>query len=246
MSVQLENGYTKIANEMIDAFCKFRIRGESWQVLMAIFRKTYGYNKKEDWIAHTQIVEMTGLDKGNASRELSKLITQNIVVKSDNKLRLNKNYKEWKQVVKSDNKELSKVTIPVVNIDTVVVKSDGNKRQYTKDNTTKEIIPNGIREFGNSQINECRDYFLKVFQLPKEDGSIKWNRIYWSNLIKASKTGVMGVKWLIDQAHEDEWLRNNITSAKALSNNQIKIVARRRGSKNINNIAVNPAIQEAV
>lgn len=228
MSVQLENGYTKIANEMIDAFCKFRIRGESWQVLMAIFRKTYGYNKKEDWIAHTQIVEMTGLDKGNASRELSKLITQNIVVKSDNKLRLNKNYKEWKQVVKSDNKKLSKVTTPVVNIDTTVVKSDGNKRQYTKDNTTKEIIPNGIREFGNSQINECRDYFLKVFQLPKEDGSVKWNRIYWSNLIKASKTGVAGVKWLIDQAHDDNFLRPNITSARALSSKQVLIISRKR------------------
>ena len=146
---------------------------------MAIFRKTYGYNKKEDWIAHSQIVEMTGLHKGNVSRELSKLITQHIVIKIDNKLRLNKNYKEW-VVIKNDNKKkLSKLIEPVIKSETKVIKSDGNKIQYTKDNITKEIIPKGIREFGNPQINEVRDYFLKVFQLPKEDGSVKWNRIYF-------------------------------------------------------------------
>lgn len=117
---QKENGFTSIANELLEALSKFRIPGEAHQVLYAIMRKTYGYQKKEDWISNSQLIEMTGLSKGNASRSLSKLITHKIVIKSDNKLSLNKHYKEWvpfaekviniaTKVIKSDNKLLSKV-----------------------------------------------------------------------------------------------------------------------------------------
>lgn len=237
-SPQTKNGYTKIANEIIEAFCRFRIRGESWQVLMAIIRKTYGYNKTDDWVAHSQIVEITGLHKGNVSRELSKLITQKVVIKIDNKLRLNKNYDEWVKVIKSDNKKLSKVKPPVIKSETLVIKSDGNKRQYTKDNTTKEIIHKNVLGFGNPDINECQSYFLQVFQLPEEDASKGQSRQYWNLLIKASKTGVEGVKWLIDRAYEDDFYKNNITSSKDLYYKRVKIISRKRGD--IPKVAVMP------
>ena len=243
-SPQLENGYIKIANELTKAFCCNRIRGQAWQVLWSILHKTYGYNKKEDWISHSQIVILTGLKKGNVSRELSILITMNIVIRSDNRLSLNKNYDTWKLSKVITKKSLSEVITPVIRSDTKVIRSDGNKRQYTKDNTTKDITVRTVSGFGNPQINEVRDYFLKVFQLPKEDGSIKWNRIYWNNLIKQSKSGISGVKWLIDMAYQDEFLRPNITSAKSLSNKQVMIVSRRRGKIQTNKIAVNPAIKE--
>ena len=105
-TVQIEHGYLKIANELQKAFCSFRIPGECRMVLDAIIYKTYGFNKKEDWISHTQLIELTGLRKSNLSRSLSKLITNKLVIKSDNKLRLNKNYTEWVSF-----KKLSKVRV---------------------------------------------------------------------------------------------------------------------------------------
>ena len=60
---QKENGYTPIANEIMDALCRIRIPGEERQVLDCIFRKTYGWNKCEDSISLTQFMEMTGLKK---------------------------------------------------------------------------------------------------------------------------------------------------------------------------------------
>lgn len=145
VSPQLEHGYIKIANELQEAFCRFRIPGEIWQILHSIIRKTYGWNKKYDWVSHSQIVEMTGLLKGNVSRSLSKAIIHKIVIVSDNKVKLNKNYKEWipfggnhfnpkklsnaitkKRVIVSDNK--------VIVSDSRVIVSEGNKIQYTKDN----------------------------------------------------------------------------------------------------------------
>jgi len=130
-SPQLKNGYVKIANEIMDALIKYRIPGEQRQCLDFILRKTYGYNKKEDWISNSQFVQATGLKKGNVSRALKSLISKNIVIKSDNKniitYRFNKNYKTWKvlskkqPVIKSDNWVLSKV-------------------MDTKDNITKDNI----------------------------------------------------------------------------------------------------------
>lgn len=155
-SPQLENGYVKIANEIMDALCRFRMSGEVRQVVDCVLRKTYGWNKKEDWIAQSQIVEMTGLSKGSVSRELSKAITHKIVIVHDNQLKLNKNYKEWigfigkhfnpkprgiKLSYTITNNE-AKLSYPitekkVIVHETKVIVHDGNKRHYTKD-TTKE------------------------------------------------------------------------------------------------------------
>ena len=49
---QIENGYTRIANEILDTLCMFSIPGECMQVLNCILRKTYGYQKKEDRISN--------------------------------------------------------------------------------------------------------------------------------------------------------------------------------------------------
>lgn len=127
---QRERGHTDIANEVMEALCKFRIPGELRQVVDVVIRKTWGWHKKEDWISNSQFVEMTGMRKGNVSRSLSKAITHCLVIKSDNGYRFNKNYNEWipfdrivikkaTKVIKSDNKLLSKVRDTKENKETI-------------------------------------------------------------------------------------------------------------------------------
>ncbi len=118
-SPQKENGYTPIANELMEALAKHRIPGEQMQCLFFIIRKTYGFNKKEDMISNSQFVKGTGLKKGNVSRAIKNLVEKRIVIKSDNRVpatyRFNKNYRMWRElskkqpVIKSDKKLLSKV-----------------------------------------------------------------------------------------------------------------------------------------
>ena len=60
-SPQKENGYTAIANEIMEALARIRINGEARQMLDVIIRKTYGFNKKQDRISTSQFVEATGL-----------------------------------------------------------------------------------------------------------------------------------------------------------------------------------------
>jgi phage replication O-like protein O len=58
---QLENGYVRIATELWEALTRTHLPGHSVQVLMAIIRKTYGYNKTQDEISLSQLRKLTGL-----------------------------------------------------------------------------------------------------------------------------------------------------------------------------------------
>lgn len=156
---QKENGYTPIANEIMDAFVSFRVPGELRQVLDFVIRKTYGFNKKGDNISNSQIINMSGLSKGNVSRALSKLITHKLVIKADNftkgkMLYFNKNYDEWVSfVIKTDNsKKLSKRI-------TKVIRSDNKKLSEvrdTKDNkrNSKDILRDKSRRVAKKEKTE--------------------------------------------------------------------------------------------
>lgn len=105
---------------------------------------------------------------------------------------------------------------------------DKTVRQDSK-TIDKSIQKPAVSAYGDPDINSCSAYFLEVMRLPKEDCTQKQSRQYWNLLIKESKTGADGVKWLIDLGAKDEFYRNNITSSKDLYYKRVKLVARKRG-----------------
>jgi len=93
---QLEDGYTKIANELLEALSRSNLSPYESRVLWFVIRQTYGWKKKTDLISLSQIVKGTGIEKGNTSRALKSLILRQIVVRLDNKqLGFNKDYDSW-------------------------------------------------------------------------------------------------------------------------------------------------------
>lgn len=139
-SPQKENGFTPIANEIVEALARTRINGEAMQVLWVIIRKTYGFNKKEDAIALSQFVEITGLPKPTVCKALNKLYALGIVTQKANavanKYCFVKNYALWKPLPK-------KITLPKK---PTTIGQKANKRypkshiQKTKDTITKDIL----------------------------------------------------------------------------------------------------------
>lgn len=112
-----------------------------------------------------------------------------------------------------------------------------DSRRYTNNNVKNDKnvknIANAIEKpvsQRNPDIDDLTSYFLKVFQLPKEDCSIKQSRQYWSLLLKESRTGVEGVRWLIDLARKDPFWAINITSSKDLYYKRVKVISRTRKS----------------
>jgi phage replication O-like protein O len=97
---QKENGFTPIANELMDVFCQTNLTSREWQVLIFVLRKLYGWRKIADVIALSQFEEATGLDRRTITRTLSSLIVKKILDKTKartgNSYYFNKRYATWK------------------------------------------------------------------------------------------------------------------------------------------------------
>ena len=93
---QLENGYTKIANELLEHLSRIHLSSNQWQVLLCIIRRTYGFNKKVDYIANSQICESTGLCKAVVSRTLRSLSDIKVINRKGKEIGLQKDWEQWK------------------------------------------------------------------------------------------------------------------------------------------------------
>ncbi len=141
MSIQLENGFTKIANELIEQLARIRIPGVAMQVFWVMLRKIYGFNKKSDAIALSQISAGTGLTKIAVCKAVRKLTKLNLITKKGNsaavEYAINKHFGTWKPLPK-------KVTLPkkVMGItkkgNLPLPKMDTTKETITKETFTKE------------------------------------------------------------------------------------------------------------
>lgn len=153
-SPQKEDGFTPIANEIMDALCRTRIPGEERQVLDSILRKTYGWGKCEDKISLGTIAEMTGMKRSNVARALKSLLSKKIalVIKSDstgiNLLKFNKNYEGWvlSEVIPRNRRVLSEVIPKVLSkpIAKVLSKVIPTKEKKEKKESAPFILPDYI------------------------------------------------------------------------------------------------------
>ncbi len=110
VSPKKENGYTAIANEIMEALIKYSLPSSEMRCLLFVIRKTYGFNKKTDAISLSQFVRATSLNRRAVIRALNNLNQKNLIykerggVKNDtiltSKYRFNKHYNSWNSSVK--------------------------------------------------------------------------------------------------------------------------------------------------
>lgn len=99
---QLNNGYLKIANELVEALMRINLSPYEARLLWFIIRKTYGFNKTSDRISLSQFAKATLLDRRNVHRALQSLIQREIIVisRDDRKrisYRVQKDYSKWER-----------------------------------------------------------------------------------------------------------------------------------------------------
>lgn len=78
-SPQVENGYTKIANELLDALIRHPGLETTARTLLWIIRQTYGWGQKEFKIETYRLRDETGLGHRQARRALKKLRDLNMI-----------------------------------------------------------------------------------------------------------------------------------------------------------------------
>ena len=121
-SPQLEKGFTRIENNILEALGRINLTAYQARLLFAVLRKTYGWQKEEDWISNSQLVLMTGIRKQHISRAMQELVKKNILYRNGFNIGLNKNFELWQGLRLPDEVTRS-------------VTSSGNKSNPMRDNS---------------------------------------------------------------------------------------------------------------
>lgn len=133
-SPQKENGYVAIANEIVDALSKTQLSGYESRLIWAVWRKTYAWHKKDDWISLSQFGELTGLRESHICRTLKRLVRRDILTKNGNKYSFQKDYQKWQEDLPKMVMKLTK------NGNSNLPKMADTKETITKATKTKETI----------------------------------------------------------------------------------------------------------
>ena len=202
---QKENGHIDIANEIMEALAGIRISGEEWQCLCVVFRKTYGWHKKEDWVSLSQFNLLTKLKKPNISRAIKKLSLKKVVIiNSDNmykpKYMFNKNYDQWKPLSKK---------ITVINND---------KRSLSKMIHTKETIQKKLYSPNSDELRMAELLFNLIQRRTsshKKPNMCSW-AVHIDKMINLDSRSIKDIEKVIRWCQEDEFWQNNILSTASL------------------------------
>ncbi len=111
----LDGGFTRIANEILEAVMHAGLSQHQLLVFMAVMRKTYGFNKKSDWVSNEQLSELTGILPHKCSSAKSALVKRGILTQTGRVIGINKTVSEWSSLpVKGTEKKpyLEKVNLP--------------------------------------------------------------------------------------------------------------------------------------
>ena len=144
----IDDGYTRFANELLEAIACADLTSRQLKVMLAYIRKTYGFNKKTDRIADEQIAQITGLSRQNVNKAKKELLSMNCLFMDGSQIGVNKEVSAWhfskclqvsNFVSKSETKNVSKLeTTKVSDLET----HKRHSLKTSKDNTNKPpVVP---------------------------------------------------------------------------------------------------------
>ncbi|HHT7403152.1 TPA: replication protein [Raoultella ornithinolytica] len=151
-----DDGYTRLANELYEELIGSNLTKNQAKVAHAYCRKTYGFNKKMDRIADTQIAQLTRLPRQKVNTAKKELISMRVLVEEGDLIGPNKNLHEWilpeakngpgchhrsdKKCHHDSDSHHNGDTVPtmVTKSVTTVVTGVSPKQGHTKDTNTKD------------------------------------------------------------------------------------------------------------
>lgn len=201
---QKENGYTAIANEILEQIVRVNLNGTQFRIVMTIWRYTYGFRRKQHDMSISHLASLIGAARSQVDRELDSLIDMKIInINGTGKrgtriLSFNKNYSEW--IVKKEVKPVKK---------SKQVEMPKTKKKYDEDNTYYKM---------------ALYFHEKVAKVAKEAGIEhlikKSNLQTWADdmrkLIEIDKIDKRLAKEVMDWVVTDDFWKTNVLSARKL------------------------------
>ncbi|EKN0935380.1 replication protein [Salmonella enterica] len=201
----LDDGYARLSNMLLEAYSGADLTKRHFKVLLAILRKTYGWNKPMDRISDSQLSEITKLPVKRCNEAKLELVRMNVIKQQGGMFGPNKNISEWFIPQNEGNppKMREKTSLKMR-------ESYPSKQGDTKDTIQKKEKqdPPKSPEGGNMLAQEVMDYFNeltksrcsklapfeKVLSTVKSKGEcytadelklvIRWAHVNWKHSIK--------------------------------------------------------------
>lgn len=221
---QIENGHTRIANEILEQIMKTNLNGTQFRLVMAIWRYTYGFRRTKYEMSVSFLAELINASRGQVDRELATLIDRYIITvieigpKGARVLSFNKNYKEW-----GDREQQPDTPPPKMNIK--AKKEPVNKKQkYSEDNTYYKM---------------ATYFFRRVEKVANEAGIQhlikKANMQRWADdmrkLVELDEVDKKLAKDVMDWVTQDSFWKTNVLSAKKLREKFMELAIKMNAQK---------------
>lgn len=182
-SPQIENGFTKIANEILEVVARTKLSPTQHSIILVVWRSTYGFNKKEHNLSLSYINDATGRDKRNIQRELKRLedrkIIKQVIVGNQRMISFNKNHNEW---------------IGETTIGNNTIGETANRRNHQS--TIGETANHAIGETAN-QKRKNKEIYKEIYDYYLSLDLIK-HRAYTEDMSKAIKKAMKSNKYSVD------------------------------------------------
>lgn len=177
--VQLEDGFLCLANELLDATMCSGLPETELCIVMAVWRKTYGFSKKMDWISNEQLEAMIDKHHTHCSTAKNNLIRKKVLIQEGRKIGMNKDISSWETKNNGFCKTLAK---PAKETLAEVAKPPKQKLLSTKDNNTKDKKDNE-----NTMSEQVRTECKKSPSLHEETDRA-FEEIFWlAGMVKGGK-----------------------------------------------------------
>lgn len=147
---QKENGFTPIANEILENIYSRKFTANQLTILLVVFRFTYGFQRKEHEFSLGFLSDATGIDRKGVKRALDDLLTKNVLIvtkpatfNEPRKLSFNKNYETWDIPKRTKQQQGVKTGTVGKNDHTTVGDSDHTtvgKNDHQERNNIKKIL----------------------------------------------------------------------------------------------------------
>ncbi|EFO4471640.1 DUF2184 domain-containing protein [Escherichia coli] len=165
-----ENGFMRVANEITDSLLMADLTVRQLKVMLAIMRKTYGFNKPMDRLTNTQIAAMTGIHHTHVCAAKRQLIERKFLIADGVKIRVNKVVSQW---ISQDSLTLAKTANK-----TLAKSANGYKPSQlnTKDNIQKTINTNTPLPPNQSLLTYLQTNTISYHQngVPLNIRAVKW------------------------------------------------------------------------
>lgn len=196
----LDDGYTRTANALMEAVMLSGLTQHQLLIVIAVWRKTYGFNKKVDWIGNDQFAALTGMAATKCSTAKNELIRMGVLIQVGRMVGMNKDISEWKTKFNGFSKTF---TESVKKTFTETVNSDLPNQSNTKDNTTKDN-----KDIKNTLPEQVRAEEEKPPQPSNKHQATDeaFEKIFW--LAGMCKTGKKNAKSAFRTQYQ-EWRRAN-------------------------------------